>query len=407
VQWSGSPPPDPTNWDTITYTYDPAGRRIKKNVVGSYIVKYVYDGGHVIAEYDDSGLLRKYIYGARVDEPVCMLENPASDGIDVADSNAAYYYHFDGLGSVVALSNSNGDSCQSYEYSAYGQVAASDPDFIANPYMFTGRRFDIETGLYYYRARYYNPHIGRFMQTDPVGYGAGINWYLYCRNNPLNFMDPSGLREVTDEELGYLYKIRDSLSELVAAGYGSDVEALAYLSDCVVVYSGSGTDDVGDYVDTFMKVASARIFDLSLNSILAGFQKLNPNYETGTFSDHGFKEEYQQELPNDEKREPGKRYAGHDQFTHFVGFIGAGFYTPMGWIAEYYVEYFWERGEDNADVALGLMAVNVGMSLAAYDSSDFLPHGGLQFSCPLCNNPNCPGIAPSQVGDWILNNLKE
>ena len=108
------------------------------------------------------------------------------------DNNAAYYYHFDGLGSVVALSNSNGDSCQSYEYSAYGQVAASDPNFIANPYMFTGRRFDIETGLYYYRARYYNPHIGRFMQTDPVGYDDGINWYLYCGNNPLAFVDPSG-----------------------------------------------------------------------------------------------------------------------------------------------------------------------------------------------------------------------
>ncbi len=106
------------------------------------------DSGHVIAEYDDSNLLRKYIYGPRVDEPVCMLENPASDGIDVAANNAAYY-HYDGLDSVVALSDSNGDSCQSYEYSAYGQVAASDPDFIANPYMFTGRRFDIETGLYY------------------------------------------------------------------------------------------------------------------------------------------------------------------------------------------------------------------------------------------------------------------
>ena len=59
--------------------------------------------------------------------------------------------------------------------------------------MFTGRRFDIETGLYYYRARYYNPHIGRFMQTDPVGYGNGMNWYAYCGNNPLNFADPSGL----------------------------------------------------------------------------------------------------------------------------------------------------------------------------------------------------------------------
>jgi len=58
--------------------------------------------------------------------------------------------------------------------------------------MFTGRRFDIETGLYYYRARYYNPHIGRFMQTDPVGYDAGINWYLYCNNNPLGLVDPFG-----------------------------------------------------------------------------------------------------------------------------------------------------------------------------------------------------------------------
>jgi len=109
--------------------------------------------------------------------------------IDVADSNAMYYYHFDGLGSVVALSDSNGDSVQTYEYSAYGQVAASDPNFLTNPYMFTGRRFDFETGLYYYRARYYNPYIGRFLQTDPIGYDDGINWYAYCGNNPLNGID--------------------------------------------------------------------------------------------------------------------------------------------------------------------------------------------------------------------------
>ncbi len=112
--------------------------------------------------------------------------------IDVVDSNAVYYYHYDGLGSVVALSDSNSDTIQTYDYSVYGQVAAEDPDFLTNPYMFTGRRFDIETGLYYYRARYYNPYIGRFLQTDPVGYGAGINWYAYCGNNPLNMVDPSG-----------------------------------------------------------------------------------------------------------------------------------------------------------------------------------------------------------------------
>ncbi len=186
VQWTQpSPTQDPDHWNTVKYKYDPSGRRVEKNVDG-YKTRYIYDGGNIIAEYDGNGnLTRKYIHGARVDELVCM--------IDVADSSAVYYYHYDGLGSVVALSDSSGDSCQSYEYSVYGQVAASDPDFRANPYLFTGRRFDYETGLYYYRARYYNPYIGRFLQTDPIGYGDGINWYAYCGNNPLAFVDPSGL----------------------------------------------------------------------------------------------------------------------------------------------------------------------------------------------------------------------
>ncbi len=62
-----------------------------------------------------------------------------------------------------------------------------------NPFLFTGREYDYETGLYYYRARYYNPEIGRFLQTDPVGYDAGMNLYGYCSNNPLNYSDPTGL----------------------------------------------------------------------------------------------------------------------------------------------------------------------------------------------------------------------
>ena len=178
-----------------SYGYDPGGRRIKKTIDDDYSLKYVYDGGNVIAEYDhDNFLLRKYIYGLSVDEPICM--------IDVADSNSVYYYHYDGLGSVVALSDSNGDTVQTYEYSIYGQVAASDPNFLTNPYLFTGRRFDIETGLYYYRARYYNPYIGRFMQTDPVGYDDGINWYAYCGNNPLVYTDPSGLSADSNEPNG-------------------------------------------------------------------------------------------------------------------------------------------------------------------------------------------------------------
>ena len=161
-------------------------------MVDDWTVKYCYDGDHTIAEYDgENRLLRKYIYGPRVDEPVCM--------IDVADSNAVYYYHFDGLGSVIALSDEDGNTVQTYEYTVYGQVAAEDVNH-PNPITFTGRWFDKETGLYYYRARYYNPEIGRFLQTDPVGYG-----YVYCGNNPVGWVDPSGLTE-TYVPYAYLYE---------------------------------------------------------------------------------------------------------------------------------------------------------------------------------------------------------
>jgi len=67
--------------------------------------------------------------------------------------------------------------------------------------MFTGRQFDIETGLYYYRARYYNPYLGRFLQTDPVGYGDGMNLYAYCKNNPVDYLDPSGLFNIISPQI--------------------------------------------------------------------------------------------------------------------------------------------------------------------------------------------------------------
>jgi RHS repeat-associated protein len=192
VRWSGSVP-DPNGWQTLTYTYDPAGRRIAKAVDGTTTVKYLYDGDHCIAEYDGAGsLLRKYIFGPCVDEPISM--------IDVEHSSATYYYHFDALGSVIALTNSSGSTVELYEYSVYGQVAASDAN-IPNRFMFTGREFDADTGLYYYRARYYHPEIGRFLQTDPIGYEDGMNWYQYCKNTPLSVADPLGLGNVFKPEL--------------------------------------------------------------------------------------------------------------------------------------------------------------------------------------------------------------
>ncbi len=96
-----------------SYSYDYQGRRISKTVSG-VTTKYCYDGMQVIDEYDGSNtLLRKFIYDTGIDEPICM--------IDLADSNTVYYYHFDGLGSVIALSDVNSVIVERYSYDVFGQ----------------------------------------------------------------------------------------------------------------------------------------------------------------------------------------------------------------------------------------------------------------------------------------------
>lgn len=172
-----------------TYKYDFSGRRVNKTTGGT-TTSYAYTGDQIIAEYEDGTLVRKFIYGPGIDEPICMIT-----------ASETYYYHFDGLGSVVALSDEVGDSVERYSYDVYGEPNITSS--IGNPFFFTARELDIETGNYYYRARYYRPQIGRFLQTDPIGYTASLNLYAYVGNNPVMHIDPLGLLSVafynTDE----------------------------------------------------------------------------------------------------------------------------------------------------------------------------------------------------------------
>ena len=119
----------------------------------------------------------------------------------IVQQSGRFYFHADGLGSVVALSDRDGRTVETYRYDVFGRTVVYDGDgrrpraasAVGNPYFFTGRRLDFETGLYYYRARMYSPNLGRFLQTDPIGYADSINWYAYCGNNPVVFVDPLGL----------------------------------------------------------------------------------------------------------------------------------------------------------------------------------------------------------------------
>jgi RHS repeat-associated protein len=149
----------------ISYKYDGLGRRIEKNVDGK-ITRYVYDNEDIILELDaQNSILATYIHGPGIDEPL-MMER---DG-------KIYYFIPDALGSIRALVDTNGFIRQMYEYSSFGVIRILDEEgapipineAITNPYTFTGREFDPETGLYYYRARYYDPSIGRFLQEDPI-----------------------------------------------------------------------------------------------------------------------------------------------------------------------------------------------------------------------------------------------
>ncbi len=167
------------------FAYDSAGRRVSESFVtaGSGI-HFIWDGNELLAETDANGnLLKSYAHGLGVDEVLSQTNHA---------QNETLYFHQDALMSTLALTTGSGQVKESYTYDPYGNILSA-PANRSTRLLYTGRELNAETGLYYNRARYYDPGLGRFISADPKGYAAGLNLYTYALNNPLLYRDPYGL----------------------------------------------------------------------------------------------------------------------------------------------------------------------------------------------------------------------
>lgn len=175
---------DPTIGAGIPNQFDTAGYRIGK---GSNL--YHLEGEHLESIFSGNGtLLNKYLRGVVIDEVVNGYTYHSANTNDWTN----YTFHHDQVNSVVALTGHDGATEETTKFDAFGAPLNLNIA-TGNNLLFTGRELDRGTGLYYYRARFYDAEIGRFVQEDPIGFSGGINKFAYVGNNPINANDPMGL----------------------------------------------------------------------------------------------------------------------------------------------------------------------------------------------------------------------
>ena len=182
--------------EIAAYCYDTLNRRTNKYLTGLGGTIYLYDGWQCVEERDADGeLLRRYVYGAHyLDELVATVE----------DSSLTFYLQ-DSNYNVVALADEDAHVTERYWYEPYGEVTITDADggtqetVLNDVLLFQGQRRDPETGLYYFRNRYYSAVLGRFAQRDPAGYSQAFSLYVAVR--VILYTDPYGLESFFDKLL--------------------------------------------------------------------------------------------------------------------------------------------------------------------------------------------------------------
>jgi RHS repeat-associated protein len=175
-----------TNGSTVSFGYDGWGRRVRKTGP-SGMARYLWDGDDLFAEVDATGnRVAEYTYYPGIDQPHSMRRSGGGQ---------LYYYATERPGHVVALLDASGSVVDHYEYSPFGELTVGYGT-VPNTLRYGAREHDVETGLYYNRARYYDPALRRFVSEDPLGLQAGINQYAYAGNAPLDARDPTGLCKV-------------------------------------------------------------------------------------------------------------------------------------------------------------------------------------------------------------------